>query len=122
MKDEIEDFKAETHKMLKDKPATRSDRNMVYFMVLKRKGLCHFVKNGIFIPWSHVSELPSPESIPRLHRKLKECDRSLEAVKVVKSMREENRVEMSAINDWFPVLDGSKEFQTCLFLDEGKVD
>src|SRR4030042_5183207 len=97
MKDEIEDFKAETHKMLKDKPATRSDRNMLYFMVLRKKGLCHFVKNGIFIPWNHVSELPSPESIPRLHRKLKECDSSLEAVKVVKEMREENRGGSSVI-------------------------
>jgi hypothetical protein len=76
-------------------------------------------KGGYYIPFKHIEDMPSTESISRTFRKLCESHPEIRPTKEVQEYREQNEVEMKAINIWFPELDGVHDgFQTMLFKEE----
>ena len=109
MKQDIETLQEIVYKILKEKRATRDDDQLLHYLVLEHLGYAHRVKNGIFIPWKHISDHPAYESITRLRRKLQEEERnekpperwSIQSSKIIQGFREEQEQEMRYINQWW---------------------
>ena len=77
MKEDVENLRDIVKNLLLEKPETRSDDQLLHYLVLEHLGYAHRVKNGIFIPWKHIIEHPAYESITRCRRKLQEEEREL---------------------------------------------
>lgn len=82
------------------------------------QGICYTSsKGGFYIPYKHINDMPSTESVSRTFRKLCESHPEIRPTGKVQEYREQNENEMKAINEWFPASDGSHIHQTCLFMD-----
>ena len=118
MREEIEALKETILRITQDKPYTRGCYWRLYFEVLLEQGLAFTSKNsGYFIPYKHLEDLPSPESVSRTYRKLCEEHPEIRPCEVVQEYRALNEIEMQHINEWEcwePVLSGTRPKQTIL--------
>jgi hypothetical protein len=118
MKEEIEDMKDSILRIAQSKPHTRDCYWMLYMEYLLDREIAYLSKQGgYYIPFKHIEDMPSTESVSRTFRKLCESHPEIRPTKPVQEFREQNEVEMTAINEWFPVSDGSHIKQSCLFMD-----
>jgi len=121
MKEEIEDLKETILRIALEKPYTRGCYWRLYFEYLLDQELAFTSKKqGYFVPYKHLEDLPSPESVSRTYRKLCEEHTEIKPDEKVQEYRMMNEMEMDHINEWWePVRDGVHPKQTVLFSDEG---
>ena len=119
MKEEIEDMKDSILRIAQSKPHTRDCYWMLYMEYLLDQKIAYTSgRGGYYIPFKHIEDMPSTESVSRTFRKLCESHPEIRPSEKIAEFREDNEREMVCINDWFPVLDGSHICQSVLFLEE----
>jgi len=102
--EEIMSVKDTVLKVVREKPYTRESYWKLYFEVLLELGICKTSRNsGYFIPYAHLKDLISPETISRAYRLLKADDPSLCPKPKVEEQRREREAQMNDINlHWQP--------------------
>ena len=106
MVDDILTVKDRVFHILETVPATRDSDKLLIMRFLVETKVGYYVKNGLFIPYSHFDDLPSFESIRRVRQKFQEQGLFLASEKV-KELREINEYEMHSV-----MLDGLEVPQT----------
>ena len=102
MVDDILSVKDQVYHILERYPATRDSDKLLIMRYLVETKVGYYVRNGLFIPYSHFDDLPSFESIRRVRQKFQEQG-LFPASKDVKELRELNEMEMhSVMMDDFP--------------------
>jgi hypothetical protein len=107
MKDDIENMKDAILRIAQSKPYTRNCYWMLYMEYLLDQKIAYLSKKGgYYIPFKHIKDMPSTESVSRTFRKLCASHPEIRPLEKVSKFREKNEIEMKAINIWFPELDG----------------
>lgn len=111
MKEEIQELNMTgiIRKLLYEKPKTRDDDELLIDLVREHFKQIHFVKNGIFKPYKHLTELYKSESITRLRRKIQQQEREkkdpkqwvLQPSRIINDLRRIEENEMRDINIWW---------------------
>ena len=90
-------------KIAQDKPYVRGCYWRLYFEYCIEQGVCFTSKrSGYFLPYKHLDDMPSPESVSRTYRKLCETHTEIRPDDTIKEFRFQNQEEMEHINEWFP--------------------
>ena len=102
--EEIMSIKDTVLKVVREKPYTRESYWKLYFEVLLELDICKTSKNsGYFIPYAHLEDMISPETIGRAYRLLKADDPSLRPRSEVEDERKVREAQMRDINiHWQP--------------------
>jgi len=115
MKDDILNMTETILKLCKEKPYVRGCYWRLYYEYLLEEGLAFTSKKGgYFIPFKHLEDMPSPESVSRTYRELRKTHPEIEPETKIREYRDSNEMEMKGINIWFPVLSGNHPKQTTL--------
>lgn len=102
--DEINTIKDTVLKVVREKPYVRESYWKLYFEVLLEMDICKTSRNsGYFIPYAHLKDLISPETVGRAYRLLKADDPSLRPRSEIEEERQQREAEMRDINiRWQP--------------------
>jgi hypothetical protein len=118
MKEDVEDLTEMVLRIAQTIPQTRDSYPILVIQVwLEQKIMFTSKKGGYFIPYKHIKEITSTESITRTYRKLCEDHPEIRPSEKVKEYREQNEFEMRCIGQWFPTLNGVKSKQTSLLVE-----
>jgi len=102
MKEDIEDLKETILRITLEKPHTRGCYWFLYFeYLLDQKLAFTSTKGGYYVPFKHIKEMPSTESISRTYRKLCEDHPEIRPDEKVQEYRMMNEYEMDHINEWW---------------------
>ena len=96
-RDEGESVKDIVFRLLSEKKASRDDDHLLIHYVLVELGFAYIVRNGVFIPFKHICDLPSYETITRVRRRIQEDCPELRGSRVVEEFRRECELEMRDI-------------------------
>lgn len=121
MKEDVEELKDMVLRIATKYPQTRDNYPMLVIQVWLEQGIIYTSKKGgYYIPYKHIKDITSTESITRTYRKLCESHPEIKPSEKVQEYREDNEAEMHSINDWFPTLAGNRPKQTTLFFEGGE--
>ena len=116
MKDEILNMSETILRLCKEKPYVRGCYWKLYYEYLIEEGIAFTSKKGgYFIPFKHLEDMPSPESVSRTYRALRELHPEIMPSVQVQEYRAQNKAEMDDIPNWKSELCGSRPLQTTLF-------